>query len=141
MDNLHQYLFIDIETVSGKATYDELTLPMQEYWVKKTHALKLPTDVTPHQSYKGRAAIYSEFAKVVCISLGCLIQKDGDWKIYLKSLTGHDEQELLTRFCKSLGQFLEREKELIFCGHNIKEFDLPFLSRRMVIHGMDLPTA
>jgi len=139
MDYLQQYLFIDIETVSGEADFEKLSPPMQEFWVKKALTLKLEPDVMPDESYVRRAAIYSEFAKVVCISIGCLMQRDGQWKLYLRTLTGHDEQDLLTRFCKALGQFTEREKDLILCGHNIKEFDIPFLCRRMVIHGMDLP--
>lgn len=139
MDNLQQYLFIDIETVSGEADYHKLSPVMQEFWTRKSTVIKLSPELLPEESYQKRAAVYSEFAKVVCISIGCLMQKEGQWKIYLRSLTGHDEHELLQRFCKAISQFNEHEKELILCGHNIKEFDIPFLCRRMIIHGMDLP--
>ena len=139
MESLRQYLFIDIETVSGEAAYDRLSPELQDFWAKKATSLKLPADVLPEDSYVQRAAIYSEFAKVICISLGCLREKEGQWKLYLRSLTGHDEHQLLTRFCEMLTEFNKQEPELIFCGHNIKEFDIPFLCRRMIIHGMELP--
>ncbi len=139
MDNLQQYLFIDIETVSTEPEYARLSPVMQDFWNKKANALKLGTEMLPDESYVKKAAIYSEFAKVVCISLGCFIKREEKWKFYLRALTGHDEKDLLGRFCQSLHQFTERSKNLILCGHNIKEFDIPFLCRRMVIHDMDLP--
>lgn len=139
MENLHQYLFIDIETVSDKSAFEELSEPMQGFWQKKMSTLKLPLDMSPDEGYKSRAAIYSEFAKVICISIGCLVQKEGSWKIYLKSITGDDEKVVLGSFCTAINLFIDREKDIIFCGHNIKEFDLPFLCRRMVINNMALP--
>lgn len=136
---MQQYLFIDIETVPYTDRFSSLTPAMQHLWAKKAATLKAAPEEDPEALYTERSGVFSEFAKVVCIGIGCLVKKDDGWKIFLKSLTGDDERELLDRFCQVLKSFRDREKELIFCGHNIKEFDIPFLCRRMVIHGMDLP--
>ena len=137
---LQQYLFIDIETVPGEADFTRLSPAMQHLWHKKAATLKALPEADSEALYTERSAIYSEFAKVVCIGIGCLVKKEDGWKIFLKSLTGDDERELLTRFCIALKSFTDREKELVFCGHNIKEFDIPFLCRRMVIHDIELPS-
>ena len=137
---LQQYLFIDIETVPSAGDFSALSPAMQCLWEKKSSSLKPSPDADPGELYQQKSGVYSEFAKVVCIGIGCLVRKDDGWKIFLKSLTGDDEQDLLERFCQALKSFTDREKDLVFCGHNIKEFDIPFLCRRMVIHGMDLPT-
>ena len=138
---LHQYLFIDIETVSSEPDFASLSPAMQDLWMKKALTIRLLPlmDPDPALLYEQRAAIYSEFAKVVCISLGCLVKKEDGYKIYLKSLTATDEKDLLLQFNTAIKLFFEREKDLIFCGHNIKEFDIPFLCRRMVIHDIALP--
>ena len=136
---LQQYLFIDIETVPLVGDFNALSPAMQHFWGKKAASLKPNADADFGELYQQKSGVYSEFAKVVCIGIGCLVKKEDGWKIFLKSLTGDDEQDLLERFCIALKSFTDREKDLVFCGHNIKEFDIPFLCRRMVIHGMDLP--
>lgn len=141
MNPVQHYLFIDIETVSTAATYSELSPAMQQLWAHKCHALKAPPDADYGEMYEQRAGVYSEFAKVVCISLGCIVKKDENWKIYIKSLSGDNEQDLLSQFVNAVSLFEEREKVITFCGHNIKEFDIPFLCRRMVINSLQLPSS
>ena len=141
MEALSQYLFIDIETAPVVENFSELSENMQDHWLRKMKITKPAesVNVIPEDLFVEKAGVYSEFARVVCIGIGCLEHKEDGWKIYLKSLTGTDENALLHSFCSAITQFLEQRKKLVFCGHNIKEFDLPFLSRRMVIHGMSLP--
>lgn len=140
MDDLKRILFIDIETASKTATFEEMSSGLQKLWIKKALQLK-PTDpnVDPIQLYKDKAGIFAEFARVVCIGLGCLVENNGSWQILLKSLTHPDEKTLLQSFCTSIDRFTSLGRGVHFCGHNIKEFDIPFLSRRMIIQGMNLP--
>ena len=78
-------LFLDIETVPEYYKFDELSERGKELWTKKTRFLQEREDKTPDEIYE-KAGIYSEFAKVACISVGMLIQKDGETQIRLKSL-------------------------------------------------------
>lgn len=142
MEDLRRILFIDIETVTCEATYDALPSGLQSQWQRKAQYLKGAEAGTPdvERLFREKAGIYAEFAKVVCIGLGCLVEHEpGSWHMLLKALTNADEQALLTQFCQSLDRFTTRIRNLHFCGHNVREFDIPFLSRRMVIHGMTLP--
>jgi len=139
---LESLLFIDIETVSVEARYDALSPGLRKHWEKKAANLKPAPGTAPDDwaaQFSTHAGKYAEFAKVVCIGLGCLDKKDGEWKLSLKALTGRDEPAVLREFCASLGKFERSRGAITFCGHNIKEFDLPFLARRMVIHGQSLP--
>ncbi|RYZ50674.1 MAG: 3'-5' exonuclease, partial [Sphingobacteriales bacterium] len=110
--------------------------------VKKSRSLKLSKEAEPQpdQLFTEKAGIFSEFAKVVCIGIGCLAGDAEQPRLVLKSLTHDDEKVLLNKFCDALVRFTERFPDLRFCGHNIREFDIPFLSRRMVIHNMYLPS-
>jgi hypothetical protein len=142
MEQLTGILFIDIETVPLFPHYDMLPEGMQKAWVHKSKLLKAAPDVTsdPASLFSERAGIFSEFAKVVCIGLGTLHQHEGSWKMRLKSITNDDEKQLLIDFCNTVTKFTDRYKEIRFCGHNIKEFDIPFLCRRLIINRMELPT-
>jgi 3'-5' exonuclease len=141
MQYLKEILFIDIETVPIKPDYAFLNEAMQAEWVRKSKSVKSTTDpnADPAQLFAERAGIYSEFAKVVCIGFGSLHQSENGWKMRLKSLVNDDEKELLNNFCDVLQKFTSIHKDLKFCGHNIKEFDIPFLCRRMLINGMKIP--
>lgn len=132
-------LVIDIETVSGKRNFEELSAPMQAHWQHKASLLKNVTEtLTPALSYTAKAAIYAEFGKIVCIGLG-FIDMEGK-QIRIKTLSDRDEQKLLTDFCALLER-LEQEQDgnIVFCGHNIREFDLPYICRRILINGLQLP--
>jgi hypothetical protein len=141
MDHLKGILFIDIETVPTRPEYGLLSERMQAEWARKAKFIKSGNGEEPDPAtlFGERAGIYSEFAKVVCIGFGSLVQQDGAWKMRLRSLTGDDEKALLISFCEVISRFSKHYKEIRFCGHNIKEFDIPFLCRRMVINGITLP--
>ncbi len=141
MEQLKSILFIDIETVPLQPSYELLTEGLQKEWLRKAKNLKISPDEdnTPAALFNERSGVFSEFAKVVCIGFGSLQLQNGGWKMRLKALASDDEKELLQDFCSMLDNFMKFYSALRFCGHNIKEFDIPFLCRRMVINGMGLP--
>jgi len=139
----HKTLVLDIETVPCQERWQQLGGAFQKHWQHKAEHISLTEEEQGHpdRSFESRAGIYAEFGKVVCIGLG-LFTKDeqGKWaKIRLKSLANHDEKALLSEFAKTVQAFVQINKEIIFCGHNIREFDIPFLCRRFLINGLPLP--
>jgi 3'-5' exonuclease len=143
MQYLKEILFIDIETVPVAREYNDLTKGLQHEWQRKAKLIKnVPEgNADPASLFAEKAGVYSEFAKVVCIGFGSLHQHENGWKMRLKSLTNEDEKVLLNSFCEVLAKFSAHHKNLLFCGHNIKEFDMPFLCRRMVINNIRLPSS
>lgn len=139
--HFHKTLIIDIETVP--LTDDWFSLPegLRNHWTHKMNFLHLSDEQmqNPAAVFSDRAGIYSEFGKIVCIGMGYISKQDGKEVVRLKSLSNDDESALLHEFCKTLAHFKEQNKEVIFCGHNIKEFDIPYICRRMLINGLDLP--
>jgi hypothetical protein len=114
---------------------------MQKEWIRKAKQIRSLPDpnADPALLFSDKAGVYSEFARIVCIGIGSLNQTDGKWKMRLTTLTGFDEKELLKEFCQVLGRFQNKFKDFRFCGHNIKEFDIPFICRRLVINALPLP--
>ena len=106
-------------------------------WDKKTRFLQEREGVDADQIYE-KAGIYAEFGKVVCISVGYVLQKGGEEQIRLKSIAGKEEKALLQEFVDLLNTYYNTG-DFVFCAHNGKEFDIPFLSRRILINGLKLP--
>ncbi len=132
-------LLIDIETVSGLGKFQHLSDEWQELWTEKI-SKSLPPNTTPEEYYPMRAAILAEFAKVVCISTGYFKKEDNNWQFRIKSFYSENEKEVLDGFIKALKQLHARNSKWIFTGHNIKEFDIPFLSRRMLVNNINIPS-
>ena len=130
-------LFFDIETVPNVYNYNELDKKGQDLWDKKTKFLQKRDEMSADEIYN-QAGIYAEFGKVICISLGLVVQKNGENQIRLKSIAGKDEKKLLKEFINILDTYYNTN-EYIFCAHNGKEFDIPFLSRRILINELTLP--
>ena len=130
---ISKILFLDIETVPVVEAFSELSPKMQTLWGRKTQ-FQRNERYTSEEYYDLRAGIYSEFAKVICVSCG-IIDKKGRFRI--KSFYGHDEKNILETFVKLLNDIENQYR--ILCAHNGKEFDFPFLARRMVIHQIHLP--
>ena len=130
---IEKVLFLDIETVPQYATYDELPERLKEFWDHKSTRIKITETDTPETLYE-RAGIYSEFGKIICISVG-FIHND---KLRIKSFAGDDEAQLLKDFADMLGNKFNKPGTLL-CAHNGKEFDFPYIARRMLIHGIRLP--
>lgn len=141
MEGLKQILFLDIETVPIQAEFSSLTEGLQKEWIRKTKTFKTNSteEPMPEALFAERAGVFSEFAKVVCIGFGSLHLHEGNWRLRLKAITQSDENKLLKEFCEVVTRFSDYYPDLKFCGHNIKEFDIPFLCRRMLINGIGLP--
>jgi predicted PolB exonuclease-like 3'-5' exonuclease len=127
---IEHILFIDIETAPIHYTYKELSQSEKELWDKKWMYLK---DATSEQHY-AKAGIYAEFAKVVCIGLGYI----SEGKFRTKAIAGDDEKEILVEFSKLLQKHFNT-KDHFLCAHNGKEFDFPFLCRRLLVNKLPLP--
>ena len=133
--DLSSVLFLDIETVSGSASYDELDAEWQKLWEEKTRWQR-KDEFTPEEYYPQRAGILAEFGKVVCVSLGVFERAHGQGRVFrLKSVYGSNELELL----QELAHILNKNPDYRLCAHNGKEFDFPYLCRRYLINGLDLP--
>jgi hypothetical protein len=136
---LHTILFLDIETVSQYATFPEVPEDWASLWRRKAENMVRDKPApTPEELYE-RAAIYAEFGKIICISCGVLSGPPADRKLLLKSFAGDDEKELLLNFYDLLHRW-GSESQKYLCAHNGKDFDFPYLCRRMIIHGMKLPS-
>lgn len=138
-------LFLDIETVSAQATYEDLDPVFQELWATKCRQIlrKPPEELFEEEiaaAYKQRAGIYSEFGKIICISVGIVVRdKQQKLSVRLKSFANDDEDQLLKDFAELLHQYYKNPERQFLCGHNIKEFDIPYLCRRMLIHQIPHP--
>ena len=127
-------LFLDIETVSGYPDYQSIPENLQRLWDKKAEHLKYKNEALTSEELYSSAAIYSEFGKIVCISCGFV---NGN-SIRLKSFYGDDEKLFLQEFAAMLEQYYSEPRYLL-CGHNAKEFDFPYIARRMLINGIKIP--
>ena len=136
--NLVNILFLDIETVPIHENWNHLSSETQQLFEQKT-AYQRQEEVTPKEFYK-RAGIWAEFGKVVCISVGYFIDKKENTQFRVTSFFGDDECKILTDFKVLLDKYFSN-KSKVLCAHNGKEFDFPFLARRMIVHGISLPNA
>lgn len=133
---LNNIVFLDIETVSQKEQFDNLNDKWKELWEHKAKFL-LREDETSEEAY-ARAAIYAEFGKVICISVGILREIDGKRQFRIKSFAGDEEKQILSEFAALLdSKFCSND--FLLCAHNGKEFDFPYLSRRMLVNRIKLP--
>lgn len=132
---LQNILFLDIETVPETATYEELPAEKQLLWEEKTQYQR-KDEYTPEDFYD-RAGIWAEFGKIVCISVGFFSFKAGERKFRITTFCGQEEQ-LLKEFSALLDSHFHENHHLL-CAHNGKEFDFPFIARRMLIHNIPLP--
>jgi DNA polymerase elongation subunit (family B) len=135
---LENLFVLDIETVSTSPDWEQLDETWKELWAKKIDK-QLPEGETPEGFYPMRAAILAEFGKVICISAGYFREEKGRYAFRIKSYSGHDEADLLKRFILDAGQWQSKKKAASFAGHNIREFDIPYLCRRLLINQMPIP--
>ncbi len=131
---LEDILFLDLETVPQKATFTELSEEAQELWALKTE-YRRGEEYTPGEFYD-RAGIWAEFGKIICISAG-FFRQEAQLTFRIKSFTG-EEKTILREFSDLVNNYFSGRRHLL-CAHNGKEFDFPYLARRMIIHGLPLP--
>ncbi len=137
--DLSSILFFDIECVPGAATLREVDPALADIWRDKAPRLlrtEGPSDQEIARGYTDLAGIHAEFGRVVCISVGIVTGAPGSEQLRIKSFADAEEAKLLRAF----ENLLTRNPNLrYFCGHNIREFDVPYVGRRMLIHRMSLP--
>ena len=135
---LENMLLIDIETVSEHPTFSGLNDDWKQLWEEKVQR-QLPENVTAEEFYPQRAAVMAEFSKVVCISVGYFKSEGKAIHLRVKSFYGDDEKILLSDFLAALQKMESNNNKWSFTGHNIKEFDIPFICRRLLINGLSIP--
>lgn len=123
-------LFLDIETAPLHYQYASLSPVEKDLWDKKWIYNR---DLDPAQQY-AKAGVYAEFAKVICIGLGYM----SEGKFRTRCIAGDDEKALLSEFSELLAGHFNTSNHYL-CAHNGKEFDYPFLCRRMLVNGLPLP--
>ena len=131
--NPENILFLDIETVPEFSDFNKTPERFRKLWEKKAERLRRSDDETAESLYE-RAGIYAEFGKIICISAGFL--KNGELRI--KSYSGHDEKEILSGFAELLNSHYSHPDHTL-CAHNGREFDFPYIARRMLINRIRLP--
>ena len=134
---LENILFLDLETVKLTQQYDELEERLRKQWEKKSVWLNRDGDKLPEDIFKEKGGIYAEFGKIVVIGMGFIKMENGKPVLRIKTLKNDDEKALLKDFIDIINKF--PPKELCFCAHNGKEFDFPFLSRRILVNELNLP--
>jgi 3'-5' exonuclease len=135
---LTSVLFLDIETVPQYESYSALDETGRRLWDRKAEIiLRTREEVAPEEVYN-RAGIYAEFGKIVCISVGIIVMQDGQRKLCIKSFADHDERKLLVEFTSMLTRWNTDDNRFL-CAHNGKEFDFPFIARRMIINDIPVP--
>ena len=135
--NTEDLIVIDIETASVSASFNLLEEKWQELWEEKTIRI-LPEGITAQEFYPQRAGVMAEFSKIVCISIGYFIREQ-HLKIRVKSFYGDDEKKILDDFLQTVSKIESFNNNWCFAGHNIKEFDIPFICRRLLVNNMRIP--
>ena len=135
--NFENILFLDIETVPEVENFSELSEEKQELFAQKT-AYQRKEEVSSNEFYE-RAGIWAEFGKIVCISVGYFVNfKSNNRTFRVTSFFGDDEAVILNGFKKLLESHFNKP-EHVLCAHNGKEFDFPYIARRMIINQIALP--
>jgi 3'-5' exonuclease len=131
---LEHVLFLDIETVPQEEFFTQMDPEMQALWEQKTQYQR--RDEFSPEAFYDRAGIWAEFGKIVCISAGYFQIKSDIRNFRVTSFFG-EEKELLQAFNNLLNNHFSGP-QYVLCGHNSKEFDIPFIARRMIINGVSL---
>lgn len=135
---IENLLFLDIETVPQQPDFTQLSAEWQTLWTEKVRWL-LPDDTTAAAFYPQRAGIMAEFAKVVCVSMGYFRREPEGLQLRIKSFYGDDEKYLLKEMIAALSELEAVSNRWNFTGHNIKEFGIPFLCRRLMANSVGIP--
>lgn len=132
------FLIIDIETVSGNENIENLSPEMRKHWERKAGFIRNSEEKPPEKLYIDRAAIYPEFGKIIVIGMAIYHENKGELALRVKALSNDNEKDLLIEFKNFIeGKF--DQDNLRLCAHNGKEFDFPYLCRRMLINDVKIP--
>jgi len=130
-------VFIDIETASEHPSFDSMKDEWKDLWQEKV-IRAVPEGMTAAEFYPLRAGVLAEFAKIICISIG-FFNKETALHLRIKSFYGHDEKKILSDFTETLNKMESHNNKWCFAGHNIREFDIPFICRRLLINNFTIP--
>lgn len=137
---LDQLLLLDIETTPLTASFDHLPDELKDLWLEK-NAKTAPDSEDAFENFNEKAGLLAEFGRIVCISAGFFHTENGHYQLRIKSFYGNDEKELLGGFLELIHKFFTRHPRFQFAGHNIREFDIPYICRRALINGLSLPVS
>ena len=136
--NLKDIIFLDIETVGCVDHYSRLSERLKTQWARKANFFKREEGQTDEDLFHEKAGIYAEFGKVIVIAVGKYSENEkGELGLRTKFFADHNEKNLLADF-KVMLEKLDPSTKL--CAHNGKEFDFPYMSRRMLVNGISLPS-
>jgi uncharacterized protein YprB with RNaseH-like and TPR domain len=135
--DIEKILFLDIETVPQLYNFSELDEKTAELYLHKNKYIQDRDGLSNEEVY-GKAGVFAEFGKIVCISCGLVQDKSSGKEVRLHSYYGDDEKQLLQDFADMLTNHFSGPQHSM-CGHNAKEFDFPYIARRMLINGVNLP--
>ena len=134
--NFENILFLDIETVPEGEHFDDISLEKQELFALKTQYQR-KEEITPEDFYE-RAGIWAEFGKIVCISVGYFTNFNATSRKFRVTSFFGEEIQILKDFKNLLDDHFYRPQHLL-CAHNGKEFDFPYIARRMIVNQIHLP--
>jgi DNA polymerase elongation subunit (family B) len=134
---IDKILFLDIETVPEVYRFGDLDETTAKLYLDKNRFTIERDKLSPEQAYE-KAGVFAEFSKIICISCGFVQQSGKQRKIRIKSFAGDDEKILLSDFVNMLESHFSHS-DSILCGHNAKEFDFPFIARRLLLNRIDIP--
>ncbi len=134
-----ELLLLDIETVPQFPSFAGMDSGWQGLFLEKI-AKTVPEDITAEESYRKKAGILAEFGKIICISTAFFYEnEDKQLCLKMKSISGNDEVEILRIFTDLCNKMYQHNRGFQFGGHNIKEFDIPYICRRLLINHLPLP--
>ena len=140
--NENKLLFIDIETAGSYKDSHELKKMDESLWdlwdvigcsYFRRHYPE-DEDKDCEFLYEKYSGLLPEFGKIVCISVGFI---NGEEEKLQSFCSGNEMDDLI-----QVTQLLNKIEKVGFtlCGHNIKNFDLPYLGKRMLINGINPPS-
>lgn len=137
---LKNLLFIDLKTVAAEPAFEKVDPRLKRQWEQKAAYFRNDENWTVSDWYDNRASYYAEFGRVVCIGVGGLYWDDSDQPyLKIKTIADHDEHNVLDEFAQIVNRY--PPNELVLCAHNGKEFDFPYVCRRLMVNGFPLPNA
>lgn len=138
---LKNIVVLDIETVSSVEKFELLPERLQAQWNRKSQFIRNEEELSPEELFFDKGGIYAEFGKVISIGLGVFYtNENGETSLRVKALSNEDESQLLLEFKTLIEEKFDSDK-LRFCSHNGKEFDFPYLCRRMLLNKISIPEA
>ncbi len=136
---IENILFLDIETVPIYPYYEDLPERFKALWDKKAEQLNMhKAEPLNNETMYQRAGIYAEFGRIICISVAYVVEENGQRYIRGKSFKDAEEKQLLEGFAQLINKYYNSTEKLL-CAHNGKEFDFPYIARRMLINSVNIP--